>query len=64
MTFEHPDCTAFLIERSHRRIVYSDAMWELAEQPGKSEFIRPPKLTHDNTRIHIEPFSDAEYEHS
>lgn len=59
-TFEHPDYAAFLIERSHRNIVYSDAMWQLGMQLGKSEFIRPPKLTHDNTRIRIEPFSETE----
>ncbi|MEJ5074351.1 pcar [Enterobacter ludwigii] len=64
MTFEHPDCAAFLIERNHRSIVYSDTMWELAGQLGKSEFIRPPKLTHDNTRIRIEPFSTTEYGYS
>lgn len=63
MTFENPEYAAFLIERSHRSIVYTDTMWELAEQLGKSEFIRPPKLTHDNTRIRIEPFSTAEHEY-
>lgn len=62
-TFEHPDYAAFLIERSHRNIVYSDAMWQLGVQLGKSEFIRPPKLTHDNTRIRIEPFSNTENEY-
>ncbi|VVT48762.1 hypothetical protein UYSO10_2491 [Kosakonia radicincitans] len=62
-TFRHQDYAAFLIERSHRSIVYSDAMWALAVQLGRSEFIRPPKPTHGNTRIRIEPFSHGEKEH-
>lgn len=63
MTFEHPDYSAFLTERSHRSIVYSDAMWALAVQLGRCEFIRPPKPTHANTRIRIEPFSNGEKEY-
>ncbi|WP_442528784.1 YobI family P-loop NTPase [Serratia sp. CY85251] len=62
MTFGHSDYAAFLIERSHRSIVYSDSMWHLAIQLGKSEFIRPPKTTHDSTRIRIEPLTSAEKE--
>lgn len=60
MTFGHQDYAAFLTERRYRSIVYSDAMWDLAVQLGKSEFIRPPRLTHEDTRIRIEPFSHAE----
>lgn len=60
MTFEHPDYSAFLTERSHRSIVYSDAMWALAVQLGRCEFIRPPKPTHNHTRIRIEPFIKGE----
>ncbi|WP_226905701.1 YobI family P-loop NTPase [Serratia marcescens] len=59
-TFGHSDYAAFLIERSHRSIVYSDSMWHLATQLGKSEFIRPPKTTHESTRIRIEPLTNAE----
>ncbi|MCO5784235.1 pcar [Citrobacter meridianamericanus] len=60
MTFGHQDYAAFLTERRYRSIVYSDAMWDLAVQLGKSEFIRPPRLTHEDTRIRIETFSHAE----
>lgn len=60
MTFGHPDYAAFLTGRNHRSIVYSDEMWALAVQLGKCEFIRPPKPTHENTRIRIEPFSNGE----
>lgn len=63
MTFGHQDYAAFLTERNYRSIVYSDAMWNLAVQLGKSEFIRPPKLTHEDTRIRIEPFCNAENEY-
>lgn len=63
MTFEHPDYSAFLTEKSHRSIVYSEAMWALAVQLGRCEFIRPPKPTHANTRIRIEPFSNGEKEY-
>lgn len=41
----------------------SHAMWQLAVQLGNSGFIRPPKLTHDDTRIRIEPFFNAENEY-
>jgi hypothetical protein len=63
-TFRHHDYAAFLIERNHRSIVYSDAMWDLAGQLAGNEFIRPPKPTHENTRIRIEPFSHAEEEYN
>lgn len=63
MTFEHQDYAAFTTERNYRSIVYSEAMWNLAIQLGKIEFISPPKLTHDNTRIRIEPFNNAENEY-
>ncbi len=63
MTFEHPDYSAFLTERSHRSIVYTDAMWALAVQLGRCEFTSPPKPTHANTRIRIEPFSNGEKEY-
>lgn len=61
MTFEHPDYAAFLIERSYRSIMYSDTMWQLAILLERQEYISAPKLTHNNTRIRIEPFrpSDA-----
>ncbi|WP_217480843.1 YobI family P-loop NTPase [Enterobacter chuandaensis] len=59
-TFQHPDYAAFLTEKNHRSIVYSDVMWALAVQLGRCEFIRPPKPTHDNTRIRIEPFIKGE----
>jgi len=62
-TFRHPDYAAFLTEKNHRSIVYSDVMWGLADQLGRCEFIRPPKPTHGNTRIRIEPLSDAEKEY-
>lgn len=60
LTFGHQDYAAFLTERSYRSIPWSDAMWQLAVQLGNSGFIRPPKLTHDDTRIRIEPFFNAE----
>lgn len=63
LTFGHQDYAAFLIERSYRSIPWSDAMWQLAVQLGNSGFIRPPKLTHDDTRIRIEPFFNAENEY-
>lgn len=63
MTFGHPDYDAFITERSYRSIPYSDAMWSLAVELGNSCFIRPPKLTHENTRIRIEPLSYAEKEY-
>lgn len=63
MTFGHQDYAAFLTERSYRSIAYSDVMWNLALQLGKSDFIRPPKLTHEDTRIRIEPFCNAENEY-
>lgn len=59
-TFRHPDYAAFLTEKNHRSIVYSDVMWALAVQLGRCEFIRPPKTTHENTRIRIEPFINDE----
>ncbi|MGN7915690.1 hypothetical protein [Enterobacter sp. 22466] len=59
-TFQHPDFAAFLTNRNHRSIAYSDAMWALAVQLGRCEFIRPPKPTHGNTRIRIEPLSNGE----
>ncbi|EOX8918469.1 hypothetical protein ACPW54_004964 [Escherichia coli] len=59
-TFRHPDYAAFLTEKNHRSIVYSDVMWTLAVQLGRCEFIRPPKPTHENTRIRIEPFINGE----
>lgn len=62
-TFRHPDYAAFLTEKNHRSIMYSDIMWALAVQLGRCEFIRPPKLTHANTRIRIEPFSNGEKEY-
>ncbi|OSK88093.1 pcar [Escherichia coli] len=62
-TFRHHDYEAFLIEKNHRSIVYSDEMWALAVQLGISKFIRPPKLTHENTRIRIEPLSNGEKEY-
>ncbi|STU51653.1 Uncharacterised protein [Klebsiella pneumoniae] len=62
-TFRHHDYAAFLIEKHHRSIVYSDEMWSLAVQLGISKFIRPPKLTHEKTRIRIEPFSNGEKEY-
>ncbi|HFW3352692.1 TPA: hypothetical protein ACIVDT_004946 [Salmonella enterica subsp. enterica serovar Eastbourne] len=62
MTFGHQDYAAFLTERNYRSIPRSDAMWQLAVRPGKSGFIRPPKLTHDDTRIRTEPFFNAENE--
>lgn len=62
-TFRHHDYAAFLTNRNHRSIVYSDEMWALAVQLGKCEFIRPPKLTHENTRIRIAPFINAEQEY-
>lgn len=62
-TFRHPNYAAFLIERNYRSIVYSDAIWRLAVQLGKCEFISPPKLTHENTRIRIEPFRNTEMEY-
>lgn len=63
MTFEHQDYAAFTTEKNYRLIVYSDAMWRLAVQLGKIEFIRPPKLTREDTRIRIEPFNNAENEY-
>ncbi len=63
MTFGHQDYASFLTERSYRSIPWTDAMWQLAVQLGKSGFIRPPKLTHGNTRIRIEPFSNDEQEY-
>ena len=62
-TFRHHDYDAFLIEKHHRSIVYSDEMWTLAVQLGISKFIRPPKLTHERTRIRVEPFSNGEKEY-
>ena len=59
-TFRYPDYAAFLTEKNHRSIVYSDVMWALAVQLGRCEFIRPPKTTHENTRIRIEPFINDE----
>ena len=59
-TFRHPDYAAFLTEKNHRSILYSHVMWTLAVQLGRCEFIRPPKPTHGNTRIRIEPFSNGE----
>ena len=59
-TFRHPDYAAFLTEKNHRSIVYSDVMWALAVQLGRCGFIRPPKPTHENTRIRIEPFINGE----
>ena len=38
-------------------------LWQLAVQLGNSGFIRPPKLTHADTRIRIEPFFNAENEY-
>lgn len=38
----YPDFAAFLINRNQRSIAYSNAMWALAVQLGKCEFIRPP----------------------
>lgn len=64
MTFEHQDYAAFTTERNYRSIVCSEAMWKLAIQLGKGEFIRPPKLTHEDTRIRIEPFNNAENEYN
>lgn len=61
-TFRHPDYTAFLAEGNYRSIVYSDEMWALAVQLGRSEFIRPPKLTHQNTRIRTESFRNGDKE--
>lgn len=61
-TFWHPDYAAFLTEKNHRSIMYSDVMWALAVQLERCEFIRPPKPTHANTRIRIEPFSNREKE--
>ncbi|EBF0547113.1 pcar [Salmonella enterica] len=63
MTFGHQDYAAFLTERNYRSIPRSDAMWQLAVRLGKSGFIRPPKLTHGDTRIRIEPFFNAENEY-
>lgn len=63
LTFGHQDYAAFLTERSYRSIPWSDSMWQLAVQLGNSGFIRPPKLTHDDTRIRIEPFFNAENEY-
>lgn len=63
MTFGHQDYAAFLTERNYRSIPRSDAMWQLAVQLGNSGFIRPPKLTHADTRIRIEPFFNAENEY-
>ena len=63
MTFGHPDYAAFITERSYRSIPYSDSMWSLAVELANSGFIRPPKPTHENTRIRIEPISDAEKEY-
>ncbi|ENV0654242.1 pcar, partial [Salmonella enterica subsp. enterica serovar Braenderup] len=63
MTFGHQDYAAFLTERNYRSIPRSDAMWQLAVRLGKSGFIRPPKLTHNDTRIRIEPFFNAENEY-
>lgn len=62
-TFRHPDYAAFLTEKNYRSIVYSDVMWALAVQLGKCEFIRPPKPTHANTRIRIEPLTNGEMEY-
>ncbi|EMG7889749.1 hypothetical protein V5L74_003530 [Enterobacter hormaechei] len=59
-TFRHPDYSAFLTEKNHRSIVYSDVMWALAVQLGRYEFIWPPRLTHQDTRIRIEPFRNRE----
>ncbi|MDR6367011.1 pcar [Enterobacter sp. SORGH_AS_0287] len=59
-TFRHPDYAAFLTEKNHRSIVYSDVMWALADQLGRCEFIRPPRLTHQDTRIRIELFRNSE----
>ncbi|MBY7256610.1 pcar [Escherichia coli] len=59
MTFGHQDYAAFLTDRNYRSIPRSDAMWQLAVQLGNSGFIRPPKLTHDDTRIRIEPFFNS-----
>ena len=64
MTFEHQDYAAFTTERNYRSIVYSEAMWNLAIKLGKSEFIRPPKLTHEDTSIRIEPLNNAENEYN
>ncbi|HGS7288977.1 pcar [Klebsiella pneumoniae] len=61
-TFRHQDYTAFLAEGNYRSIVYSDEMWALAVQLGISEFIRPPKLTHKNTRIRTESFRNGDKE--
>ncbi len=61
-TFRHQDYTAFLAEGNYRSIVYSDEMWALAVQLGRSEFIRPPKLTHQNTRIRTESFRNGDKE--
>lgn len=63
LTFRQQDYAAFLTEKNHRSIVYSAAMWRLAVQLGQCEFIRPPKPTHDNTRIRIEPFRNTEMEY-
>ncbi|MFM1284666.1 YobI family P-loop NTPase [Yersinia enterocolitica] len=63
MTFGHQDYAAFLTERSYRSIAYSDVMWSLALQLGKSDFIRPPKLTHGDIRIRIEPFCNTKNEY-
>ncbi|AJI95896.1 pcar domain protein [Yersinia ruckeri] len=63
MTFGHQDYATFLTERNYRSIVYSDAIWNLVVQLGKSEFIRPPKLSHEDTRIRIESLSKAENEY-
>nr|AFK90117.1 hypothetical protein [Salmonella sp. 14] len=45
------------------QLAYSESMWNLAVRLEKSGFIRPPKLTHDDTRIRIEPFFNAENEY-
>ena len=63
MTFGHPDYAAFITERSYRSIPYSDSMLSLAVELANSGFIRPPKPTHENTRIRIEPFSNGEKEY-
>lgn len=52
-----------LLKVSYRSIPYSDSMWSLAVEPANSGFIRPPKRTHENTGIRIEPLSDAEKEY-
>lgn len=62
-TFENQDYAAFLAARTYRSINYSDAMWALASRLESSEFLRAARITHDGSRIRIQPFSSDTGEH-